>query len=120
VTQGTVKIAYTVAALAGAAGWAGVSLFTGRREAWDSELYFTVLLPATAAVAAVLGFAVPQRTWRWAMTPYAAQAVVAFVQNPMAGLLPIGLVVFAVFGALCLLPAWAGGALRRRFGPATS
>ena len=44
---------------------------------------------------------------------FAAQAVVAFVQNPTANLLPIGLLVFAFYGAVCLVPALAGARLRR-------
>jgi hypothetical protein len=39
--------------------------------------------------------------------------VVAFVQDPTANLLPLGLVVFAFFGFVCLLPARLGAAVRR-------
>jgi hypothetical protein len=44
----------------------------------------------------------------------AALAVVAFVQNPTGSLMPMGLLVCAFYGAFCLLPAWAGAAVRRR------
>jgi hypothetical protein len=90
------RLAYVIAAAAGAVGWLGISQLTHRREAWDSALYFS---------------------WRWAFTPFAAQAVVAFVQNPGANLLPLGLLVFAFYGALCLVPAWVGAALRHRLDP---
>jgi peptidoglycan/LPS O-acetylase OafA/YrhL len=107
-------IAYTIAALVGAAGWLGISQLTHRSEAWDSELYFSWFLPSVALVIGGLGFVAPERSWRWAFTPFAAQAVVATVQSSDANLLPLGLMVFAVYGALCLIPAKLGAALRRR------
>lgn len=108
------KWAYAVAAVAGAAGWITIAQVAGRREAWDSELYFTWFLPSLALVIAALAFWNPDRIWRWAFVPFAAQAVVAFAQNPTGSLMPMGLVVFAFYGAFCLLPAWAGAAARRR------
>jgi hypothetical protein len=114
VTTLSSKIAYVIAAVAGAGGWILISQMTHRREAWDSELYFSWFLPSAALVIAVLGFFAPERFWRWAFVPFAAQALVAFVQNPGANLLPLGLVVFAFYGAICLLPAWAGAGIRRR------
>ena len=45
-------------------------------------------------------------------------AAVAFVQNPGANMLPLGLLVFAFYGALCIVPAWIGAVLRRRLEPA--
>jgi hypothetical protein len=109
--------AYVIAAAAGAAGWLGISQLTHRREAWDSDLYFSWFLPSVALVVAGLAFFSPRRSWRWAFTPFAAQAVVAFVQNPGANLLPLGLLVFAFYVAVCLVPAWIGAALRRRLDP---
>ena len=112
------KWAYTIGALAGAVGWVTISQLTNRREAWDSGLYFTWFLPSVALVVAALAFFAPDRAWRWAFVPFGAQAAVAFVQNPTANLLPLGLLVFAFYGGLCLLPVWAGTRLRRRLDPA--
>ena len=106
--------AYTIAALVGAIGWVTISRVADRREAWDSELYFSWFLPSVALVVAGLAFFAPERSWRWAFVPFGAQAVVAFVQNPTANLLPMGLIVFAFYGALCLVPAWVGTAVRSR------
>lgn len=103
-----------IAATFGAVGWVAISQVTHRREAWDSELYFSWFLPSVALVVAGLAFFAPERSWRWAFAPFGAQAAVAFVQNPSASLLPLGLLVFAFYGALCLVPAWVGAAVRRR------
>jgi hypothetical protein len=92
----------------GAAAWVVVAIAGGRREAWDSPLYFTYALPVLALTVASVAYFVPVRVWRWAMFPFWAQAVVAFLQNPAANLLPLGLIVFSVFGAVCLVPAVIG------------
>jgi hypothetical protein len=94
-------------------GWIAISQLTHRREAWDSELYFSWFLPSIALVVAAVSYFAPDRVWRWAFAPFAAQAVVAFIGNPGANLLPLGLIVFAFYGALCLLPALAGSKIRR-------
>ena len=107
------KWAYTISALVGSTGWIAISQITGRREAWDSELYFSWFLPSVALVVGGLAYFAPERVWRWAFVPFGAQAVVAFLQNPGANLLPLGLIVFAFYGALCLVPAWAGERLSR-------
>jgi hypothetical protein len=77
----------------------------------------TTLPDRLAYVIAAAAGAVGWVAWRSAFTPFAAQAVVAFVQNPGANLLPQGLPVFAFYGAVCLVPAWIGAARRRRLDP---
>ena len=106
------RSAFILAAVAGAAGWVAITVSSGRREAWDSELYFGLFLPAIAILVAWLGFLSPRGAWRWAFVPFAAQAVIAFIQNPAGGLLPLGLIVFAVFGVVCLVPAVVGAWFR--------
>ena len=108
------KAATAIAVAAGGGGWLLVSHVAHRREAWDSPLFFSWLLPSLLLVAAVLGFLVPERAWRWGFAPFAAQAVVVFAQNPEGSLLPLGLVLFALFGAVASVPARVGAATRRR------
>ena len=104
-----------VAAAVGASTWWYVAAVTHRREAWDADLYFTLAFPAIAGAAMVLAFVYPWRAWRWAMIPFAAQALAAFVKNPSANLLPLGLIMFAIFGGVCAIPAVLVARLRTRF-----
>ncbi len=109
----TERSAFVLAAVAGAVGWLAITVTSGRREAWDSEFYFGLFLPAIAILVAWLGFLSPRGAWRWAVVPFAAQALVAVVQNPTGGLLPLGLLVFAVFAVVCMVPAVVGAWFRR-------
>jgi hypothetical protein len=92
----------------GAATWIVVAMAGGRREAWDSELYFLLVMPVIALTAGIVSYRVPVRTWRWAMFPFAAQALVMVAQEPLGNMLPLGLILFFIFGALCLIPARIG------------
>jgi hypothetical protein len=107
------RVAYLVAVGVGAASWMYVAQLGGRREAWDSDLYYTVALPAAAVVAVVLGFLVPEKPWRWGFAPFGGQAAAALVQNPTGSLLPLGLILFAILGGLCTIPAYAGASIGR-------
>jgi hypothetical protein len=100
---------------AGVATWLYLSHVSHRREAWDDPIYFTTVLPVIAVVAAIVSFLIPEKPWRWAMIPFAAQALVAILQNPTANLMPLGLIMFAIFGGLCAIPAWIAAMIGRRF-----
>ena len=99
----------------GAIAWLAVSMLGGRSEAWDSPLYFTIAMPALAIVIAAVAFFAPARFWRWAMFPFWAPALVAFLQNPTANLLPLGLIAFSILGAVYLVPAAIAAQVGRRF-----
>ena len=101
-------VAYLIAATAGAGGWLYISITTGRSEAWDTGSYFTLLLPEIMLVTALLGFFFPRRVWRWPATAFASQALVLFLSNPTGGLLPLGLIVFAVLSIPSFVAAWCG------------
>jgi hypothetical protein len=103
----------------GAASWIIVAMFGGRREAWDSELYFAVL-PFTGLLAGVVSYFAPVRFWRWAFYPFLGQVLVMFAQGIYesggagAALLPLGLIVFAILGTFCMIPAAIGAVSGRK------
>jgi hypothetical protein len=56
---------YLVAAVCGAAIWILVALASGRKEAWDSGLYFSMGIPAVCLMSMAFAFVEPNRSWRW-------------------------------------------------------
>lgn len=101
----------------GAATWIAVAVLGGKTEAWDSGLYFAAL-PVIALAGGIVSYAAPRRFWRWAFFPFLAQAVVMIAQSSSGGaglaLLPIGLVLFAILGAFCTIPAAIGAVAGRK------
>jgi hypothetical protein len=103
-----------IAAVAGAAVWIVLSKISHHREAWDSELYFIYGIPVICLVAAVLAYFEPNRPWRWAVTPFAAQAFWMFLTQGLGNMFPLGLIVFAIISIPALLAASLGAYLGRR------
>ncbi len=87
--------AYALAIAAGAALWLATSLATGKAEAWDSSVYWSVAYPVAIALSGALGFAFPHRPWRWAFAVMLSQAAVMMFGGAGLGLLPLGLVLLA-------------------------
>jgi len=107
-------VLYTIAAVVGAGVWIAVSVISGRKEAWDSGLYFTVGMPVLCVCAGILGFIEPTRIWRWAAVPMAGQAVWVLLSQGFGNLMPLGLVVFAFLSLPLLLFAKIGATVGRR------
>ena len=101
----------------GAATWIVVAVVGGEGEAWDSGLYFAAL-SMIGLMAGVVSYFAPARFWRWAFLPFLAQAVVMTAQSSAGGaglaLLPVGLVIFFMLGAFCVIPAAIGAGAGRK------
>jgi hypothetical protein len=105
---------YLIAAVCGAAIWYFVAAASGRREAWDSGLYYTLGMPAVCAVAFGAGFFSPVRAWRWGVMPLAGQFVWMLLAQGVGNLLPLGIIVFAVLSVPSILTANFGAFLGRK------
>lgn len=88
--------AFVLAIAGGALLWVATSLVSGRAEAWDSELYWSVAYPLCILVAGMLGYLVPEQSWRWGISVMIAQPFLLAFSSSSFGLLPMGLVFFAV------------------------
>lgn len=107
---------FTVAVVAGVALWTAAAIAGGRREPWDSALYWSTSYPAALALAVALGLVFPDRPWRWAVALVCSQILVMAASSPSFDLLPLGMIVLAVLSLPAALLAEAGGYVRRRAG----
>lgn len=94
--------------------WTITASLGQRREAWDSPLYGTLVLPALIVLPGIAGNFFPQQPKRWSYLLCGGQALAAFVANPTANLLPLGLMLFAIMGAFFSLAGLGGATLGRR------
>ena len=88
--------AYVIAIAGGAILWLVTAGITGKREAWDSSLYWSATYPLGIGLAGYLGYRAPERPWRWGLAVMLAQAVVLVVSGSDFSLLPLGVVLFSV------------------------
>lgn len=105
---------YLMAALCGAAIWIAISLVSGRAEAWDSGLYFSVGIPAVCLVSLAFALFEPARWWHWGVLPLFGQFVWMLLSQGPGNLLPLGIVVFAVLSIPSIITARIGASIARR------
>ena len=118
-------LCYTLAVASALATALGAQLLAGiaggdvaralGRELVDLGPYWLVSLPVCYAVAGVLGYVGPVRTWRWILTMIAVQSVYGILAAGSGlSLLPLAAAMTAVIVLPGLVTGWLGGLIRRR------
>jgi hypothetical protein len=93
--------------------WSATSYISGRAEPWDSSFYWSGSYPLSLLLTGCLGFAFPERTWRWAVAMTFTQLPILLFAGSDFGLLPLGLILLAFLALPAVLTGWIGGRLRR-------
>lgn len=99
---------YLTAAGCGAVIWIVIALVSGRNEAWDSNLYFSVGIPAVCLVSMAFAFVEPNRSWWWGVLPMVGQFVWMLISPGPGSLLPLGVIVFGVLSIPPIIAARIG------------
>ncbi|CAI4033097.1 hypothetical protein DNFV4_03530 [Nitrospira tepida] len=73
-----------------------ISLVTGRKEAWDSEIYFSVGIPVMCGLIFALGYRFPERAWRWTLSMAVGQAIAMLSAGNSLSLWPLSIVAMTV------------------------
>jgi hypothetical protein len=105
---------YAAALSSGIVVWILISSFSGKREAWDSDSYFTLGMPVVCLLAGVLGYIQPERPWRWGSVPLVGQGVWMFVSQGFGNLFPLGIAVLGLFALPSIVTAKIGAAISSR------
>ena len=106
--------AYAFAIGGGALLWLAAMAASGRREAWDSGLYWVGAYPLSVLLAAWLGYEFPRKAWRWGLAIMLAQAVTLAVTALDFSMLPFGLIVFSILSLPLMAAATIGAWWSRR------
>ncbi|MBI3801293.1 MAG: hypothetical protein HY268_30515 [Deltaproteobacteria bacterium] len=107
---------YLVAAVCGAAIWILIARVSGRHEAWDTGLYFSVGIPAVCLISAAFAFLEPNRSWRWGVLPLIGQFTWMLLSQGPGNLLPLGVIVFGVLSVPSIITARIGAVIARKLG----
>ncbi|MBU6482934.1 MAG: hypothetical protein KGS09_20640 [Nitrospirae bacterium] len=102
---------YLGAIVCGVLVWAFVSATSGRREAWDSGLYFSVGMPIVCVISAAIGYFEPSRPWRWGVVPLIGQFFWMLLTQGPGNLLPLGGIVFGILSLPSIVTAQIGASL---------
>ena len=87
----------------------GVYALSGRREAWDSEQFWTAGLPLACIAALVIGRMSRARDWLWTFIVAPSQVATMMVRGGEVGnLWPLTLVLSAILSAPFVFAAFVG------------
>lgn len=92
----------------------GVQMAGGRREAWDSPVYWTVGLPIAAVVAVVIGFVASGRDWLSTALIVPSQVFTMMVRSgELGGLWPLAVALSAILSAPFVAAAFVTSRIAR-------
>jgi len=94
--------------------WAVISAISGRREAWDSSLYFQAGLPVLYLGSLGLGYLHPHRSWFYGFLPFAGQFIWMITVHGLGNLWPLGLAFMTVLSIPAMIAARFGAALAKK------
>jgi hypothetical protein len=106
--------AFAIAVIAGVVLWFAGAGISGRSEAWDSGLYWSLFYPLAIAACGLLGYLYPERPWRWAIALFAAQFIAMVLRSGEIGsLAPLGLIMFGMLSLPGVFAALIAARLKR-------
>ena len=106
---------YSIAIVGGLLLMFAAAEVSGRREAWDSGIYWAVFYPISIVACGVLGYSFPERAWRWAPALFLGQCVAMLLRNGELGnLFPLGLILFGILSLPGVAVAKLGAKLKGR------
>jgi hypothetical protein len=107
---------YSLAIIIGMTLWFAVSFVSGRKEAWDAPQYWTIAFPLLLISAAALGYAFPEKPWRWALALFLSQMPAMMIRSGEVGnLWPLGLIMLTIYSLPAIACAASGSWLRKKF-----
>lgn len=86
-------------------------MISGRREAWDAPIYFSVGVPAMCVVIFAISYRFPRRAWRWALCMAVGQSVAIVMGGGSASLWPLAIIAMTVVS----LPQFVVAMIASRF-----
>lgn len=85
-------VPYIVSALSGLGVCLAITVVTGRKEAWDSGVYFYVGIPAMCALIFAISYFFPARAWRWTLCMAIGQSLAIASGGGSLNLWPLSII----------------------------
>ena len=105
-----------ISAVLGAVTWVGIGALSGKTEAWDSSLYWSVGFPFMSIAVLLIAVKWPEKPWRYGVVTMVVQALVGFIQAfPNINLWPLSIFLLLILSLPLVIAASLGSIIRKRF-----
>ncbi len=105
---------FAISAAAGVAVEIIISLVGRRREAWDSQYYWTFGVPVMILSAFICGLFARRAPVRIGYAPFLGQLVTMVARTGGGPMLPLGIILMGIIGLSGVLAAFVGAAVGKR------
>ena len=106
--------AYATAFLSGLVVCLAITIATGRNEAWDSGVYFSVGIPMMCVLIFAIGYLFPTRAWRWTLTMAAGQSAALALGGGSLSLWPLFIIAMSFYSIPQFITGQLASKLARR------
>ncbi len=89
-------VPYVASALAGLGVCLAITLVTGKKEAWDSSVYFYVGIPIMCALIFAISYFFPTHAWRWTLSMAVGQSLAIVSGGGSLNLWPLSIVAMTI------------------------
>jgi hypothetical protein len=108
---------YAISFITGLAICLAITVISGRKEAWDAPIYFTIGIPAMCLVIFALSYWFPQRAWRWALSMAIGQSLAMVLGEGSASLWPLAIIAMTVVSLPQFITAMIAGRIAKKINP---
>lgn len=106
------RLTYAISAVSGFVVCLAVCVISGKKEAWDSPLYFTVGLPVMMAISFFISYRFHLKPWRWVLAMAFGQSLALCLSGNSWNLWPLSIIAMTV----CSIPQFVAGQIGARMG----
>jgi hypothetical protein len=104
-----------IALVAGIVIWLAASFIMGKKEPWDSSVYWWLVYPLAIAACGFLGYRYPERPWLSSLVLFEGQFVGMVIRSGEVGnLWPLGMALLAIMAIPGMIVAALAARVARR------
>lgn len=105
---------YVASTLCGLVVFVAITAVTGKNEAWDDGIYYSLGIPLMCFAAFAIAYRFPVRPWRWAACMAGGQVIGALMHGSSLNLLPLALIFMTIISIPQFLAALLGSKIGRK------
>ncbi len=113
-SQKNALVPFAISAIAGLAVCLAITVATGKKEAWDSSLYFVVGIPVMCLLAFAIGYVFPAKAWRWAFGMAVGQSIAMLIGGGSLSLWPLAIIAMTILSLPQLVAALVASGIAKR------